>query len=123
MSWQPILLVACSVAVAYIGALTYLRSRRSDKVLNVAANIQATYEAQRAVTDGLRADVTRLREANERCDEATNHLRRSLSNAHLVVDAQSREMAQLKATVAEHELTISRHERTINELRAKQNSG
>lgn len=122
MTWEQILSLLAIAITGTLGWLSYRRSRRSDEVLDVAANIKHTFDAQAEINQALREDVTRLRGLHQLCEEATNDLRRSLANSHLVVDAQTREIAQLKATVAEHELTISRHERTINELRVQTNS-
>lgn len=122
MTWEQLLSLLAVAVTGILGWLTYRRSRRSDEVLDVAANIKTTFDAQAEINHGLREDVKRLREAHQLCEEATNDLRRSLANSHLIIDAQTRETAQLKATVAEHELTISRHERTINELRVQTNS-
>ncbi len=116
MTWQPWLLAACSVSVAVLGWVTYKRGRRNDASLNVAANIQATYEAQAGFIDDLREDVVRLRVAHQLCEEATNDLRRSNADLHLERDAQGREIARLKAIVNEHEQTIARHESTINNM-------
>lgn len=118
MTWQPWLLVACSIATALLGWVTYKRGRRTDDVLNVAANIQSTYETQSDIIGGLRDEVGRLRSAHRTCEEATDTLRHALAESHLLVDKQAREVARLKATVDEHEQTIARHEQTINQLRA-----
>ena len=116
MTWQPWLLAAAPIATAVLGWITLRQSRRSDKQLNVNANIQTLYEAQAGFIDDLRADVVRLRASNEQCEEATNFLRRSLADSHLERDAQSREAARLKAVVNEHEESIARHEATINAM-------
>lgn len=118
MTWEQALLAVCAVATSLLGWVTLQRGRKADEVLDVAANVKSTFEAQVEINDGLREDVTRLRAAHQVCEEATNQLRRALADSHLREDEQAREVAHLKATVDEHEHTIGRHEQTINQLRA-----
>lgn len=118
MTWQPWLLVVCSIATALLGWITYKRGRRQDSVLNVAANIQSTFEAQAEINEERRKEIGRLRASHQICEKATDDLRRSLAEAHTERDGQTREVARLKAMVDEHERTITRHEGTINQLRA-----
>lgn len=120
MTWQPWLLVACSIATALLAWVTYKRGRRNDEVLNVAANIQSTYDAQKEVNEERRLEIAQLRAAHQQCVDDTNDLRRDLAASHLKRDEQTREIARLKATVDEHEHTIAKHERRINELQAGQ---
>ena len=117
MNWQEGLLIACAVSTAVLGWVTKVRSGKADAVLDVAANVKTTFEAQTEINEGLRADVARLRASLIDCDDAHVEDRRAIALAQEVVDAQAREIARLKATVDEHEETIARHERTINELR------
>jgi len=116
MSWEQPVLALCSVSVALIGWVTYKRGSNTDTKLNIAANMQATYESQAGFIDDLREDVVRLRAAHQACEDATNDLRRSLADSHLREDEQHREVARLKAIVNEHEVTIARHETTINNM-------
>jgi hypothetical protein len=116
MSWEQALLAACAVSTALLGWVTYKRGSRADDVLDVAANVKSTFEAQVEINDSLRQDVVRLRAAHQTCEDATNDLRRSLADAHLREDEQVREVARLKAIVNEHEVTIARHETTINNM-------
>lgn len=118
MTWQTATSLASVIATVVLGGLAYKRSRRADDVLDVAANVKTTFEAQAEINEGLRADVVRLRGAHQQCEEATNDLRRALAGSHLARDEQAREIARLKATVNEHEETIARHELTINQLRS-----
>jgi chromosome segregation ATPase len=111
-----------SVVLAW---LAWDRSKKGDKALGIAANIQSTFKAQQAtskvqsdINDDLRQDVTRLRSAHRECEEATNDLRRALAESHLREDELTREVARQKAQLGEHEETIGRHETTINQLRA-----
>lgn len=118
MSWEQALIAACAISTALLGWVTYKRGSKADEVLDVAANVKSTFEAQVEINDGLRADVARLRAAHNTCEEATNQLRRAIADGHLREDEQVREIARLKAQVGEHEETIGRHELTINQLRA-----
>lgn len=118
VTWQPWLLLACSISIAVLGWVTYKRGRKNDSVLDVAANIQSTYEAQKEINEERRQDIARLRAAHQQCEEATDALRRSNAELYLQRDDQAREIARLKAVVDEHEQTIARHEATINQLRS-----
>lgn len=118
MTWQPWLLVACSIATALLGWVTYKRGRHNDDVLNVAANIQATYDAQKEINEDRRKEIVQLRIDHRLCEEATDSLRSDLAESLLERDKLVREHARLKAMVNEHEQTIARHEHTINELKA-----
>lgn len=118
MTWEQGLLALCAVSTAILGWVTYRRGSKTDEVLDVAANVQSTFDTQVEITDGLRADVARLRAAHLACEQATDALRHELAESHLREDEQAREVHRLKATVGEHEETIARHEQTINQLRA-----
>lgn len=118
MSWEQVVLALCAAATALLGWVTFRRGRKADEVLDVAANVKSTFDAQVEINDGLRADVHRLRLAHKECEDATNDLRRALADAHLREDEQVRELARQKAQLGEHEQTIARHELTINQLRA-----
>ncbi len=129
MPWELVVLTVGMVSTAALGWVTFRYSQRNDaqaaeakresaEALNMAANIQSTYDILNGITDGLRSDVTRLRAAHAQCEEATNSLRRSLAESYLERDKLAREVARQKATTDEHEVTIARHELTINQLRA-----
>lgn len=118
MTWQPWLLVASAIATAVLGWITYKRGRRNDDVLDVAANIQSTFDAQAKINEERREEIVRLHAAHQRCEEATNALRRANAELHLERDKQDREIARLKSIVNEHEQAIASHERTINMLKA-----
>lgn len=118
MTWQTATSLLSVLATIILGGAAYLRSKRADDVLDVAANVKTTFEAQTEINEGLRLDVARLRGALVDCEDAHVEDRRAISLAQDVVDAQAREIARLKVTVNEHEETIARHELTINQLRA-----
>ncbi len=118
MTWEQALLTLCSVSVPVLGWATFTRGRKADEVLDVAANVKATFEAQVGINTALTADLGRVRMSLRECEEHHHVTHQSLTEAHELADAQAREIARLKATVDEHEQTIARHELTINQLRA-----
>lgn len=121
MAWEQVLIALGAIGAPgtiILGVIVYRQGRKADEVLDVAANVKSTFDAQAEINEERRLDVIRLREAHRECEDATNDLRRALAEAHLRKDEQAREIAHLKAVVNEHEQTIARHERTINQLRA-----
>ena len=118
MTWEQVLALASVSVTGVLGWLTYRRGSRADDVLDVAANVKTTFEAQAEFNTALREENDRTRLALAACERSHVEDRAAIAAAQVVMDAQVREIARLKATVDEHEETITRHELTINQLRS-----
>ena len=118
MTWEQGLALASVAVTAFLGWLTYKRGSHADDVLDVAANVKTTFEAQAEFNVALREENKKIRLDLIACEEGHVEDRRAFAAAQAVIDDQAREIARLKATVDEHEMTIARHELTINQLRA-----
>lgn len=118
MTWEQGLALASVAVTGLLGWVTYRRGARADDVINVAANVKTTFDAQVEITEALQREVARHRQSLADCEGHTEAMRRASAAAQLVIDRQEREIARLKAVVDEHEQTIARHELTINQLRA-----
>lgn len=121
MTWVQVVLVLgplSAAVMAYLAVLTFRQTRKVDAALGTAEAMKATYEGQKQFNDTLLEQNAKIRVDLEACEDGHVEDRAAIAAAQLVIDAQVREIARLKATVNEHEETITRHELTINQLRA-----
>lgn len=109
------ILAGGSVAItATIGLLTFLRGRRADNVLNVAGNIQTTFDATHQHIEELLEDIATQRQWLHACEETCRDLRKQLADRERTFREVEAQLANLKTLAFEQEQTIARHERTLN---------
>lgn len=85
------------LVTAILAYLTFRRGKTSDHALDVAANIQSTYDTTMGLVDRLRDELREVKRELETCHK---------------------ERAQYRDEVMTLSITVERHERTIQEMQA-----
>lgn len=123
MDWAVVISGVSVTATAILGFLTLRRGNKADEALNVATNVQTTFDAQKSIVDNLQEEVERYRgDLNEhrsmllKCEEDCRSCRSNLAGAQMIIKTQELEIQNLKNVVSEHENTIAKHERTLSQV-------
>jgi predicted RNase H-like nuclease (RuvC/YqgF family) len=123
MKWELAIALFSVSGTVGLGLLTYFRGTKSDQALNIATNVQNTFDAQRGLVDNLQEEVQRyqsmLSDHREQIHECENQCRKCnhrLAETERELLARDAEIASLKKIMAEHETTITKHEVTINRI-------
>ena len=123
MNWPAVASILSVLATIILGVLTFVRGSKADEALNTATTVQSTFDAQRYLFDNLQEEMIRTkgeldehRQLLRACEDDCRRCRSNLAGSRLIIQAQEVEIENLKAVMAEHELTISRHEATINKM-------
>lgn len=97
-----------------LGLLTFLRGTKSDKALDIATNVQNTYDAQRLLIDNLQEEVGRYqgllseqRQTIAGCEESCQRCRSELAEALRTIADRDDKIARLTRQVQRHEEKIS----------------
>jgi LPS O-antigen subunit length determinant protein (WzzB/FepE family) len=99
VEWQSIVALISPIAVVIIGVLTYRRGSKGDRALNLATNIQTTFNAQQGLIDNLQEETGRLGTALANCDHKCETVLKEHRKALQLIDV-------LQKRVESHELTI-----------------
>lgn len=76
MEWQTVAAFAGPTIALILGLAAILRTRNSTTALNVATNIQSTYDTQASIIATVQADLKWVKKELKACEEAHASARR-----------------------------------------------
>lgn len=76
MHWQTVAAFAGPILAFILGLAALLRTRNSTTALNLATNIQSTYDTQASIITTVQADLRWVKKELHNCEEAHAEARR-----------------------------------------------
>lgn len=119
---DPAVLVGLTALAGTVvtAALGYRRGDKADRALNLTTSIQVTQSGMQTLIEQLQGEVTRSREANERCETECREVRAENEALHERLDAMRVALTGTQAVVDEQKRTIGGLERQLANLRGQQ---
>lgn len=80
MDWQTGVSILSVSITSILGIVTLTRGTSADKALNIATNVQSTFNAQGSLIEDLRQEIIRVRALHNECEADKENMKVLIAN-------------------------------------------